>query len=50
MIDCHLNTVDRYLKNGTLTTYKDGLGRVWVDRHEVETLITPVPVVPCADR
>lgn len=49
-LGCTMQTVDNYLNSGKLTRYKDGRGRVWIDPAEVDRLLTPVPVVVCADR
>lgn len=50
LLNCHVRTVDYYLKVGKLTRYRDGRGRVGIDPAEVEALITPVPVVASSDR
>ena len=49
-IGCHLRTVENYLNTGKLTKHKDGRGRIWIDREEIEALLTPVPVVESANR
>lgn len=46
----HIRSVDYYMNTGKLTKYRDGFGRVWIDRDELEALITPVVAVVSSDR
>ena len=45
-----VSTVQRWMRTGRLRRYKDGRGRVWVDRREVDALNAPTPVVTGAQR
>lgn len=37
-------TIDSMLSDGRLTKHKDGFGRIWIDRAELENLMSPLPV------
>lgn len=39
MLKCSSGTVDNYLRDGKLTKYKRGNGRVFIDPAEVERII-----------
>lgn len=44
ILDVSISSIDKYMAAEKLTKYRDGRGRVWLDRAEVDALLKRLPV------